>query len=687
VLGLVLLSLPSPLAAGSRELIAIQDLRPGSLVGQGATAETAGPAGKVTLRVRFRHGHPWPAVNIKAPRGPWDLAAFEDVLVDVRHVAGPRVRFGCRLDSPGAGDGTVFTDATTELRPGATAVLRVPLRRRLPTALAGKLFGMRGYPGGYVEHGGIDTAQVVRLTLFAAQPRADVAVEVRGIRVAGRADRVPDAAHFFPLIDRFGQYRHRDWPGKIHTAAELARRRAAEAADLAAHPGPDDWDRYGGWQSGPALEATGYFRVTRHAGKWWLVDPDGRLFWSHGIDGIGPAADTPISDRRHWFEGLPGPGSPLAAFYGRGRWAPHGYYRGKTYDTYNFAGANLRRKYGAGWPDDFADLAHRRLRSWGMNTVGNWSDPRVYVRRRTPYVVAVHAAARPLEGSGGYWGKFPDVFDPGFRRGLRAAVHREKGTSAGDPWCLGYIIDNELPWGEELSLAAATLSSPADQPAKKVFVADLKRKYGTVEALNRAWGTRHASWTALLNDRRAPDAKKADDDLAAFATKTAEEYFRVCRAAVKEVAPHQLYLGCRFAWVNDRVVRAAGKYCDVLSYNRYEDTVADFRPPAGVDLPVVIGEFHFGALDRGLFHAGLRPVADQRARGAAYRRYVRGALANPWLVGTHWFQFVDQPATGRGDGENYQIGFVDVCDTPYAETVAACRLVGYGLYRQRVGER
>jgi hypothetical protein len=33
------------------------------------------------------------------------------------------------------------------------------------------------------------------------------------------------------------------------------------------------------------------------------------------------------------------------------------------------------------------------------------------------------------------------------------------------------------------------------------------------------------------------------------------------------------------------------------------------------------------------------------------------------------------------DEENYQIGFVDVADTPYAETIAAARTVGYHLYK------
>jgi hypothetical protein len=43
----------------------------------------------------------------------------------------------------------------------------------------------------------------------------------------------------------------------------------------------------------------------------------------------------------------------------------------------------------------------------------------------------------------------------------------------------------------------------------------------------------------------------------------------------------------------------------------------------------------------------------------------------PEMVGTHWFQWADQPSTGRFDGENYNIGLVDVTDRPYPDLVAA----------------
>ena len=54
------------------------------------------------------------------------------------------------------------------------------------------------------------------------------------------------------------------------------------------------------------------------------------------------------------------------------------------------------------------------------------------------------------------------------------------------------------------------------------------------------------------------------------------------------------------------------------------------------------------------------------------------------ILGTHWFQYKDQPTTGRGDGEDYQIGLIDVCDKPYPETIKAVRDVGYNLYEYRM---
>jgi len=171
-------------------------------------------------------------------------------------------------------------------------------------------------------------------------------------------------------------------------------------------------------------------------------------------------------------------------------------------------------------------------------------------------------------------------------------------------------------------------------------------------------------------------------------------YYLTCKDVIKSNAPNKLYMGSRLhnnyypedlshqKWI----VPIAAKYCDVISFNRYRFVPNDLMPhDASIDKPIIIGEFHFGAMDRGMLHTGLRSVQNQEQRGRAYFEYIKGALENPFLVGAHWFQYGEQAVTGRGDGENYQIGFLDVCDTPYQETIDACRKIGYQMYDIRVG--
>lgn len=648
--------------------------------------------GGLALRVSSGHNEDWPGFTFVPDGSPLDLSAYARVSLDVRNL-GPRpVAVCCRVDNPG-GDGVRnCVTGTVTLEPAESKTLSVDLPPILKDAEGNplRLFGMRGYPPGTSRLGSFDPSNVTQFIIFVPKPVLDHQFEVSNLRATGAAP-VPDrGAHtFLPMIDEFGQYAHRDWPGKLHSAEEFPERIERELADLAANPGSPDWNEYGGWESGPTLEATGFFRVTKYDGKWWLVDPKGKLFWSHGIDCVGENGATPIEDRMDWFEWLPPRDSEYGRFYSS-HYALHGYYAGRTVECFDFAFANLLRKYGTDWWTTYAAMAHRRLRSWGLNTIANWSSDSIYGMRRTPYVVSVGFQSKLLEGSEGYWGKFRDVFDESFERGARDAMAWQVGRSAGDPWCIGYFIDNEIAWGDEVSLAVAALQSPADQAAKRVFVDDLMARYGAIEELNRAWGTSYGSWDELLASREAPNRERAWEDLSAFYEKTAARYFAVCRDAVKAVAPNNLYLGCRFAWVNEVAAEVAARYCDVVSYNLYWPSVAHFEYPRGVDAPVIIGEFHFGALDRGMFHTGLVAVESQEARAETYKDYVRGALRHPLFVGCHWFKYSDEPTTGRPyDEENYQIGFLDVADNPYPETIEACREVGYSMYEYRatgVGE-
>ncbi|MCW8129536.1 MAG: beta-galactosidase [Planctomycetota bacterium] len=656
----------------------------------GVKAEVVQAGGTNRLRVAVGHYEKWPGVTLKAGAAPWDLSPYEYVSVDVTNTGKNEVTVNCRIDNPGA-DGTKLcrTNSVT-LAPGASGTIKVDLERAQPGPKE-KLIGMRGFPGG--GEGLYDPARTNQVIVFVAQPAEDHLIELGAIRAVGAytsLKQVPQGDDFFPFIDTFGQYIHGDWPGKTHSAEELAARKESEAKELAARPGPATWDEYGGWKDGPALEATGAFRVAKHEGKWWLVDPAGKLFFSHGIDCVNASQATPLGERDRWWKDFPGTDEAFKEFFGSQGHVVHGYYKNKApLKTFNFTGANLKRKYGPDWAGAFAETTHKRLRSWGMNTIANWSDEKIYLLRKTPYCVAVHFGRKPIQGSEGYWGQFPDPFDPDFKASLLKRMQQEKDKTASDKWCIGYFVDNEIAWGGESSLALAALKSPPEQAAKKAFLEILKAKYGEVAKLNAAWGTNWDSWEALAKDRKGPDEKKdgVRGELKAFYSKIAEAYFKNCRDAVKEVAPNRLYLGCRFAWVNNLAAAEAAKYCDVVSYNLYRTDISKFEFPGKADVPLIVGEFHFGALDRGMFHTGLVPVKNQAARAKAYAAYVTGALKHPQFVGTHWFQYMDESVTGRPlDEENYQIGFLDGVDTPYAETVEACRAVGYSMYETRAGK-
>ena len=514
---------------------------------------------------------------------------------------------------------------------------------------------------------------------------------------------------FLPCFDKYGQFKYREWPGKTKGDADLKRAAEEEAKDLAANPGPADWNKYGGWTAGPQLEATGRFRTEKINGKWWFVDPEGRLFWSFGVmrasascgmtplngDTGKPHRGMPIADRDPLFTELPPPpdapdATPFSKFWTTRDELLMPYYEARNETRiYDFSSANLYRKYGgADYYAKFADVVHRRVRSWCMNTLSSSSDIPICLMDRTPYVERIERKSRPIEASYGEWFKFADPWDPTFRTGILAELEKRK-EQAKDPWCIGFFVDNEINWGGSPSqLAKWTLQSPADQAAKKALVEFMRGKYGAIAKLNAAWGANYADWDDLLQSKFLPGAK-ADGDLTEFSREIEESYFRNVRAAVKEYDPKLLYLGCRFSGVPRRSVReACARHADVVSYNIYQPSpkkraavIAEF------DKPVLIPEFHFGANDRGLFGKGVCAAKSTAERAEMAKRFVRDALSMPQVVGCHWHQFSDEASSGRFDGEYLTVGFTDICDTPYPEMVKALREAGGRMYEARYVEQ
>jgi hypothetical protein len=661
---------------------------------QGTLAPVAGnPRG---VRATFRANVEWPTVVIDAT-SPWDWSRFGHLVLDLEN-PGPRpLSVSVRIDDDPSADGAKHCrTGQVLLGPGAKGRFGVRFAGGDPME-----FGMRGLPAptGFqsVTANGASPLQLDHITsvkIFLHKPAQDEVFIIR------RAEVAPTVG-IDGIVDRLGQYTRADWPGKVRDENDLKTRHAAEASELAARPALPGRDKFGGWADGPKRAATGFFRAEKVNGVWWLIDPDGRLFFSAGVDCVDLNHATMVTGRESSFTWLPEKTDPTGLALGYSTHVIRGPVKeGRTFDFYR---ANMVRLHGADFEPAWRERALKRLPSWGFNTIANWSSRSLYGNGQVPYTATASVGgkhARVASGSD-YWGEMHDPFDPQFAIDARKSVSDVCAKIKDDPWCVGIFVDNELSWGgfddrkplERYGLALGALGSKADQPAKQAIVAQLRAKYGNVQKLNDAWKTSFARWEALADEPwTAPKDKgfaftdAMREDLAAFVSAFATKYFETVRGAIREVDPNHMYLGCRFAWKTREAVMAAARACDVVSFNIYKRSVdpKDWAILGELGKPAIIGEYHVGALDRGMLHTGLVSAASQKERAEVFRGYVESVLDNPSLVGCHWFQYVDQPLTGRSfDGENYNIGLVTITDMPYPEMIDAARAVHATMYSKR----
>ena len=482
-----------------------------------------------------------------------------------------------------------------------------------------------------------------------------------------------------PLLDELGQSTLHDWPTRTPTVADLTDMLREQAAGVAAARWPAGFSRWGGAAAHEG-EATGYFRTTHDGSRWWLVDPDGHPFWSTGVNCVLGVVDASCRDLDAALAWLPEPDGPFAETVGRGR-------QGDRL-VVNFLGANLVRAFGPkDWHATWADLALASMRRAGFNTVANWSEWEIARAAGFPY-------ARPLDPR---WDQtpcvyrdFPDVFDPAFAADAAVLAEQLRPTTA-DPAMVGYFLMNEPTWGFATETPAAGMLRQGTRCATRRELASfLAERHGDDARLSDAWGGKVAltavadgPWTLEFND-------VAQRDLADFSTVMVAKLFGTLNDACRRVDPHHLNLGARYYTVPPAWALAGMRGFDVFSMNCYRDRVPADELAAvseALGCPIIIGEWHFGALDAGLPASGIGHVRDQAARGQAFRIYLEDAASKPWCVGAHYFTLYDQSALGRFDGENYNIGFVDVCHREYEPLVSAARESHARMYAVASGEQ
>ena len=458
---------------------------------------------------------------------------------------------------------------------------------------------------------------VQSLAVAMVAPVGNPTLDIRSVRLSND-DPGSEILDKLPVVDEFGQWIPAEYPGKIKNLEQL--KSDWDREDKSLRPGEFGYCKYGGFANTKAT-ATGFFRVEQIDGRWWFVDPDGHLFLSMGVNGIGAGgAGTRITNRETYYAGQPPADLPAGA-------------SGRRPAAGDFYGWNLARRYGAGWDSKANGMAVRRMEAWGLNTARSVLSK----EKLMPYVSMLRAPqTAPV-----YMG-MPDVYSEEFARAADSSSASQLTSLQDDPYLLGYFIGNEPAWpGRESELAGMILAGKQTETQRRL--------------------------QAFLAAGDTP-ARRREFVLAAF-----EHQLQVTNQSARKYAPHHLNLGIRLgALPPDDVIRL-GRLFDVYSHNIYEYTpdrewVAKLYKLTGK--PLLIGEFHFGTPIRGQAPA-LMQVANEKERGIAYRYYVEQVASMPSFVGAHWFAWLDESVTGRMDGENYSFGFIDATDRASDEFLQA----------------
>jgi hypothetical protein len=240
--------------------------------------------------------------------------------------------------------------------------------------------------------------------------------------------------------------------------------------------------------------------------KWSLkeLNPDLPSDWEARIQG-----------REDYFTALP------PRVLNRGRRSPPGFYAW-----------NLARRHGTDSPTNWLDLDLARLDFWGLNTIGNWSDPRLWASHKKAYQVN-------LGGWGmreGYLG-LPDIYADEFEKTADRDAASQCAPHKDDPWLLGYFIANEPPWPGRESLVVDMIlegkASPIQREAK-----------------------------SFLAEGDTPERRKQ------FIYRAFNRFLEVTIAAIRRHDPNHLILGLRFGGgVPPPEMLRACKAFDVYSLN------------------------------------------------------------------------------------------------------------------------
>lgn len=397
---------------------------------------------------------------------------------------------------------------------------------------------------------------------------------------------------------------------------------------------------------------TGFFHTAGDITRW-LIDPNGQGFYIVGVDHVNYNV--------HWCEAL--------------GYAPYA--------------RNVAEKYGS--EEKWADATEKRLKDWGFNTL-TANHSRMLRYRQFPHIEFLSMGASFSDVDDlcpkTTWTGFPNVFSPKWARHCELLARQACAPVKGDPWLIGYFLDNELEWFgknyKKWGLFDEAWKKPAGNTAKQAWIAFLKEEVKDPARFKEYWGVEIASLDDLAVNVEPASPKSAEAEAVAekWVQLVARKYFETCRDAIKKHDPNHLILGCRFAGDAPNVWSIAGEFCDVVSFNMYPRIDVREGVPESVintirgwqektNRPMMITEWSFPALDSGLpckHGAGMR-VDTQEQRARCFGFFQRTMFRLPFMVGSDYFMWVDEPALGisKTFPEDSNYGLVKENDEPYEE--------------------
>lgn len=486
-----------------------------------------------------------------------------------------------------------------------------------------------------------------------------------------------------PLVDEMGQSRIHDVKNKFHSTEELQQFLIESEQKSDEITAPDHLSEWGGWK-GKQLEATGFFRTHYDGTRWWFVDPDGYLFWSSGLDCVRPGLPAPAENMEGAYSWLPERVGEFAD-------ARHVKKKGKRGDDenpgINHLRANLIRAFGKEqWHSKWKKMVSGQIKKIGFNTIANWSDCELAQEANIPYVTQLdfNFSQTPL-----IYKDFPDVYSPTFEEEASRMAEMLRSTVASRA-LIGYFLQNEAEWAFSKELPAAGMLFTSEGCCCRDRLAEwLEKKYATEENLSEEWKM-SAEFSAIKSGKwKRTLTPQALADLEEFTVLMVDRLYGVVSTCCRKVDPHHLNLGTRFPGEPAPWTLEGMKHVDALSINCYKKKLPESFAVLSkkINKPIIIGEWHFGAVDAGLPGMANQMVCTQKERGDAFRIYNEWAAAQWYCIGSHYFRCYDNPTMGRGDGENYNIGFFNVCCHPYEEIVAAAQETHHVLYEVAAGKR